>query len=389
MAQRILPLRVFYFASFAALGAFAPFFPRWLLARGVTGLAMGMVLATLPAMGLLGPPVAGVVADALGVHGRLLRFVSLGAALSLLALALAGGIGRPSTFVVIFGLMLAHSAFRAPMVVMADVIAIDQAPRAGVSYGGVRNWGSLGALVGAVGVGYVVDPRSPAGLPVAVAAPLLVAFGASVALPDRDRPTRTPLAGEARALMASPDVPIFLAAAFAAEIALSSYDVGITLRLGELGASPTFIGGAWAVGVVSEIALMAGAGRLIERFTPSRLIVAALVTAAIRCALLGTLRSLPIIIAIQPLHALSVALFWISSVSYVKARVPVSARASAQGLFAAVMAGGTVAGVLLWGTLYRHGGSRVLFGAASAAAVLAAAIAVQWARRAHPVYEVV
>ena len=41
MARRILPLRVFYFASFAALGAFAPFFPKWLVARGVQGFAMG------------------------------------------------------------------------------------------------------------------------------------------------------------------------------------------------------------------------------------------------------------------------------------------------------------------------------------------------------------
>lgn len=389
MPHRLLPLRVFYFASFAALGAFAPFFPRWLVARGVEGLAMGMVLATLPAMGLLGPPVFGVLADVMGVHGRLLRLVSLGAALSLLALALAGGIGRPITFVVLFGLVLAHAAFRAPMVVMADVIAIDQAPRAGVSYGRVRNWGSVGALVGSIGVGHVVDPRSPTGLPVAVAAPLLVAFAASVALPERERPQRHPLMGEARALLSSPDVPIFLAAAFAAEIALSSYDVGFTLRLGELGASPAFVGGAWAAGVISEIALMAAAGRLIERFTPSRLVVAALVTAAIRCALLGSLRSLPIIAAIQPLHALSVALFWISSISYVKARVAPCARASAQGLFAAVMAGGTAVGMLLWGIVYRHGGGRVLFGAASVAALGAALLALLWATRAHAVREVV
>ena len=72
MPGRLLPLRVYYFASFAALGAYAPFFPRWLEARGVEGLSMGVVTGLLPAMGVLGPPAIGLVADALGLRGSIL-----------------------------------------------------------------------------------------------------------------------------------------------------------------------------------------------------------------------------------------------------------------------------------------------------------------------------
>ncbi len=389
MRRSIIPLRVLYFCSFAALGAFAPFFPRWLEARGMKGIAMGAILATLPAMGLVGPPLAGIVADALGRHHGLLRVTSLGACLALVVLAIVAAVGVKLTFVVLFALVLLHAAFRSPMVVMANVVAIDQAPKAGASYPRVRSWGSAGSLVGAIGVAHVVDPTNPAGLPAAVAAPLFLAVLATFTLPDVEQPRSMSLRREARALAASPDIPIFLITTFAAEIALSSYDVAFALRLGELGASSPFIGAAWALGVASEIALMSSASWLIRRYTPARLIVVALLFAALRCALLGTLSSLTIIAAIQPLHAVSVALFWISCVSYVKGRVPPETMASAQGLFAAVAAAGTVAGMFLWSTVYRIEGGRGTFAIAAVVALAATVVAVVWTTRAHGIREAV
>ncbi len=98
MSGRLVPLRIYYFASFAALGAYAPFFPRWLEARGVVGVSMGLVAGLVPAMGVLGPPAVGVLADALRVRGSLLRVCSLGACLAMAALA-AGGAGGPRALV--------------------------------------------------------------------------------------------------------------------------------------------------------------------------------------------------------------------------------------------------------------------------------------------------
>src|SRR4051794_6507260 len=65
VARHASPLRLYFFASFAALGIYSPFFPRWLVARGVEGVAMGAIVATLPAMGVIGPPVVGLLADSL------------------------------------------------------------------------------------------------------------------------------------------------------------------------------------------------------------------------------------------------------------------------------------------------------------------------------------
>src|SRR6516225_6753922 len=47
LCRGALPLRLYFFASFAALGVYSPFFPRWLVARGVEGISLGAVAATL------------------------------------------------------------------------------------------------------------------------------------------------------------------------------------------------------------------------------------------------------------------------------------------------------------------------------------------------------
>ena len=75
--------------------------------------------------------------------------------------------------------------------------------------------------------------------------------------------------------------------------------------------------------------------------------------------------------------------------SYIKARVAPHARGSAQGLFAAVTAAGSVTGMLVWGTLYRVVGGQATFGIAALVAVSAAALSLVWTTRAHEVREVV
>ncbi len=148
---RLLPLAFYYFAFFAALGVYAPFFPRWLEARGVTGLRMGAVAALIPAMGVVGPPVFGLAADALGLRRQILRLASAGAAISLGLVAAAGAAGRGLSYAELFAAVLVFAVFRSPMIMMADVVTMGRARAAATTYrklsasGG--RWGFL--LVGA------------------------------------------------------------------------------------------------------------------------------------------------------------------------------------------------------------------------------------------------
>jgi PPP family 3-phenylpropionic acid transporter len=380
-AHRTLPLRFYFFASFAALGVYSPFFPRWLVARGIEGAAMGAVVATLPAMGVVGPPLVGFLADSLGLRGRLLRVACLGSCLAFVLLAMAGLAHHALTFTEILALVVVFAAFRAPMLLMADVVAIEEERDSGSSYGTTRLWGSVGFLVASIGGGRCLDPESPAALPGLVAASLFVALIAAFAMPARGGAVHPPFVEELGSLVHTADFPLLLGTAFLAESAISSFELCFSLYLSDLGASSAFIGLSWGLGVFVEILMMASAAPLIARFRAPPLVVFALCGVAIRCALVATLRQLPALMAVQLLHSPSVALLWIATLSHLKHRTSSRTFATAQGLFSAAAAAGSVAGMLTWGAAYRHLGGRTTFAMAAVVATAAALLALHWAAR--------
>jgi PPP family 3-phenylpropionic acid transporter len=374
-------LRLYYFTSFAALGVYLPLFPPWLEARGVRGLAMGVVAATLPAMGIVGPPAFGAVADALALRGSLLRIACGGAFAAFGAIAVAAMAGRPLGLA---GLLVAASVFaffRSPMVQLADVVALELERDRAVSYGRLRLFGSLGFLVAAAAAGRWLDPRAPAGLPAVVALLLLGALGSAWLLPaGRGGAPRVPaLSGELRRLLAAADVRLFLATAFLSQIAHSAYDLCFSLRLYDLGAPGALVGAAWALGVVAEVGLMAFATPLCARVRPARLVAFGVAGAALRWLLVARVEDPSILLALQPLHALSFAAVWIGFLAWTRARVPGHLLGTVQGVFSASTAAGSVVGMLAWGPLYRRGGGAATFGAAAAVAAVALLVAVRWA----------
>ncbi len=378
--KRLVSLRIYYAMCFLALGVYLPFFPRWLEARGVHGAAMGVVSASLPAMGLIGPPLFGILSDRLGLRGALLRVACVGAFACMGALGAAFALGHPLGFAGIFAAVLVFAFFRSPMISLADVITMELAG-AGAGYARTRLWGSLGFLIAALAAGRWLDPTAPSALPLAIAAPLLAALCAAWTLPAKSAAPTLPALGMASSLLARPDLRLFFGASFLAQIAHSNYDLCFTLHLRDLGASDGLVGISWAIGVTSEVALMAGSGFIFRRFTPPWLLLAAFVGAAVRWALIASVASIPALLALQPLHGLSFALMWLSSLAYVKESAPAGALATAQGLFSAAVAAGSVLGMPLWGALYRRAGGTVAFEIAALVSIAAASLTLVWARR--------
>jgi PPP family 3-phenylpropionic acid transporter len=375
-SRTLAALRVYYLMSFAALGAYTPFFPSWLAARGLHGAAMGFVSGLLPAMGVLAPPAIGIVADAFGARGLILRFACLGGSLAMGVLALgasiAAGAGATPVALVV-GCVALHGAFRSPMVMLADVIAIERGPMAGTSYGKIRRFGSLGFLAAALVVGAVLNPLAPVALPALVSALLFVAFVSAVWLPAKPARTELPSPREARDLLGARPFVVLLVVSFLGQLAHVAYDLCFTLHLGDLGAVPATAGVAWAIGVGAEVVLLGHADRLVERFSARRLLLLALLGAAARWALIATL-PLPALVALSPLHAISFALWWVASIHLLRDGVPPRALATAQGVFTTAVAAGSVLGMVVWGALYARSGGPAVFGCATGVSLAAAVV---------------
>jgi PPP family 3-phenylpropionic acid transporter len=381
---RLFRLRLFYFACFASLGLYLPFLPPWLEARGVTGFALGAVLANIPALGLVAPPLFGLLADAFGLRGHLLRIACGGAALAILALALTPlATGRALGFPGLFAAVLAFAFFRAPVIPMVDVIALEEVKSGSATYPRIRIWGSLGFLFTAVTAGRFIDPTHASALPLAIAAVLAVLFATSFGLPARASSPPIPLQGHFRALLQDGGFVAFLAGSFLSQAAHSSYDICYSLHLRDLGLSGATTGFAWGIGVIAELFVMAFSAPLFERFRPPTLLAAAFAGASIRWILVASITTELGLFAVQLLHACSFALMWLASVAFVKERVPGPVIATGQGLFTASIAAGAVLGVLVWGPLYHSQGGRLTFASAAVVSALASGVAAWLSRRAR------
>lgn len=341
---------------------------------------MGVVAALMPAMGVVGPLLFGMGADALGLRGALLRVACAGACAGMGAIALAGALGVSLGFGALFGAVLVFALFRSPLVMMADVVALEQARSGGASYAGVRSFGSLGFLVAALFAGQMLDLQDRIAVPFAVAAALLVALFAAWKLPARGVRPAIPVGDHARRLLGAPDFRLFLVTSFLAQCASSSYDLCYSLHLRDLGWSGGRVGIAWAVAVVCEVALMVCSAPILDRFASAPLVALAMAAAAGRWALIAFASSPGLVLAAQPLNALTFALWWLASTAYTRKRAPLLALATAQGLFSAATGAGSVTGMLAWSALYRRAGGAATFSGAALVSAVACASALVWSR---------
>lgn len=366
-----MSLRIYYFAVFSAIGVQIPYLPPWLEARGLTGVAMSSLIAVRPAVGILAPIIFGVLADRFAWRGSLVRLASLAAFVTVGVMALLASQGDPP-FLPLLVLLGLFALFRTPMTTIADVAALERG-----NYGSIRLWGSLGFMVAALLVGRFIDPASRAGIPLALAGSLLIALLTSFGLPRTSARPQKPIWGEARRLLGASDFRWLLLATFLWQAAHASYDLCITLRLRDLGASGMFIGWSWALGTFAEVAVMAGSQRLMLRHGARRVVAFAFAVAAARWLLIARIDSPGVLLALQPLHAISFALAYVCSMVHVKERAEPEVLATAQGLYAAAMGCGAAFGLLLWGPLYASSGSTLVFtlaagiGALSTVALLA------------------
>lgn len=365
---RALALPVYYFVSFAAFGVYLPFFPRWLEGRRFEGIHMSAVVALLPAMSIVAPPLFGWLSDRLRVRGSLLRWVCAGAALSFGAITWAARDGSPP-YVVLLVAMAAFSLCRSPMALIADILALETEERRG-TYGRRRLWGSVGFLVAAIGAGVWLDVTHPWALPAALAVTYACSFVTALSLPRAAAPLPVPVAGYAGVLLRRPSIVAFLVVALLSQAAHAGYDVCFSLHLRDLGASSALIGTAWALGVIAEVCLLANAPRLLRRAAPVTLLGVGLAGAAVRWALLAVVADTTLVLALQPLHALSFALVWLAAIAFIKDSVQAERLGTLQGLFQGSLALGSVVGMLAAGPLYETARGGPVFGASAAVALV-------------------
>lgn len=340
-------LALFYGATFAVVGVLTPFWPVWLVARGLDAKQIGMVLAVVLALKVVANPVAAHVADRLGERRRPMIVL---AAASLGAFALyfpAHG------FWAILAITAVFSATRAGVMPLGESLAMMSAYAHGLDYGRVRLWGSLTFIAAAAATGALLVGRDADLVYWLALATLAVSVAACLALPDARPPGRSRARLPLRRLLAQPLFILFLAAGALVQGGHAVYYAFSTLHWRAAGHSDAVIGMLWAEGVVAEIVLFAMSDRVVRTVGPAGLLALGGIAAVLRWTVTAESTDLGVLAAVQALHALTFGAAHLGAMHFITRAVPAAMSASAQSLYAAVVTGlGLGLATLAAGPLY-------------------------------------
>lgn len=352
-----MALRAYYFISFGAMGLYLPYFPTWVRSRGFVGSEMGLLMAALPFCQLLSPAVVGLLADKFALRGRMMTLCALFTAMGISAFGLSALILNEIPFALALTCMLAFAFLRSPIVGLADVLAMETAP----DYGRMRLFGSMGFGVMALIGGHVLDPTHPFALPVAIAGCIWLLTVVSLLLPKTSALPPRPALKDAREYLKQPAYRRLLVTMMLIFGGMSAYDLCLTLRLRELGATGTQTGLFWSTATGAEVILMIWAARISDRMGPGKALTLACLVSAGRWLFLSQATDLNLMLALQPLHAISFGLMWVSAIGALKREVGEKGTATAQGMYASAIAFGAMIGITFWSAYYDWFGSERLF----------------------------
>lgn len=337
-------LALLYAAHFGHLGLVLPFLPLWIHSRGLSSIAIGVLLALGPLSKLVAPWTWGRLADRTGARREILAGALAAAAAAFAALALL------RDFVALFAVMAVYAFFSSPGIPFAEATALEQSESRGFAYGRIRLWGSLAFAVVSVGYG-----ASRAALPADggffVGAGLLaVAAVAGFGLPP---PTvDSAEAGgsvSARARRPSRGALVRLLAACALmQASHGTYYTFYSIRLHEIGFGEATVGALWALAVLCEVVLLLRIDGILARFGTGTVLRLSLLVAVVRWVTIASASSLPVLAAAQALHALTYAAFHVAALREVYAGFGPSSRATGQAIYSGAsyglgMSGGTLA----------------------------------------------
>ena len=205
---------------------------------------------------------------------------------------------------------------------------------------------------------------------------MLCALFVAWRLPTRAEPLSRPAEGSFRELMARRDFVLMFGIWALWSASHVAYDLCFSLQLRDLGAKPADVSVAWSMGTLAEVAMMALCGIILPKASHATWTLLGLVGTALRWVLMANVHSLTILLMLQPLHAVSFALLWMTWLDFVKQNAPPHLLARAQGALLTVVSIGGAVGILLWGPLYAAQGASVVFNAAAGFAAAAIVLAV-------------
>ena len=376
-------LSAFYGALFLILGIHLPFLPVWLDARGLSAEQIAIVTAAPLVLRVFVTPAAAVLADRTGRHRSLINALALAALLLALLLSQMQGFWGLLLLAVPFAIALST------IMPLTETIAVAGVRAYGLDYGRMRLWGSLSFVASGFLCGWLIDRTSAEAVIWCLLAGVVATVAFAWALPERahaapaagvgavsPQPSASPRGGiraglrDVGRLVTTPVFAGFLLAAGSVQGAHGMFYAFGALAWQAQGISTVWIGGLWALAIAGEVLLFAYSGRVVKRWGPVTLLLAAAVASVVRWGLMALSPPLAMLAPLQMLHALTYGASHLAAMHFISRAVPEGTQGTAQALYATMAMGVIIGGATLTsGRLYAQIGTEAYFAMAALAAV--------------------
>jgi PPP family 3-phenylpropionic acid transporter len=359
----------FYFFYFASLGVLIPYWSLYLKSLGFNSMAIGGMVAILPATKLVAPYIWGWLAD----HTR--RSILIIRVASLLALLSFSLVFVSQQMWWLSFAMLLFSFFWNAILPQFEAMTLNHLGNDAHHYSMIRLWGSLGFIVIVVLIGDLLQDHSADIIPLVVLITFSVISVTSFMVPEKLNTPHTehsPIWQVVR----QPKVLAFLVVCFLMLCSHGPYYTFYTIYLQEQGYSSHLIGVLWAVGVLAEVTIFLIMHRLLPAFGARKLLIVTLLLTTLRWLFIGFFVSdLSMLFVAQLIHAFSFGVFHSVGISLVHEYFTGSHQGRGQAIYSSTSYGAGVAvGSLVSGLVWDQWGAGVLYVFAASCTLVALAI---------------
>ena len=344
------------FLIFAAVAFIAPFLVLYYQTLGFSGTQIGILAGLTPLVTMVSAPFWTGLADQTRRH-RLIMSMAL-----FMSVAILIAVPSFSAFMPILLLIILFNAFYAPVSSFTDSATMHMLGDKKELYGRVRLGGTFGFGIAALIAGVYVQTYGIRYAFWAGALLLLLALLVSQKLIFGQAHAGVAIKQGLRVLLVDRRWILFLILALAGGFALAANNAYFLPYLKELGTAEGWMGVALAIGTLSEVPVLFFGNRLLQRFNANGLLLLAMIITGLRLVALAIVRTPEAALLLQLTNGLTFPAMWIAGVAYADQYAPPGMRATAQGLFGAMVFGlGLAIGGFVGGPLLENWGGQVLF----------------------------
>lgn len=332
----------FYFIYYFFVGAFVPYWGLYLKSEEFSPADIGILMSLFQISRIFAPNFWGWLADHTGKRVQWIRLTAFLGLCGFTAVFWAHG------FFWLFFVMAALSLFTSSTLPLAESLTLAHLATTSGHYSRIRMWGSLGFIVAAVILGFLIDAAGIHSLLWFLLIVQMTLFALSYTLPE---PKISPHAHDHFSIWQVIKQPNVIALLVGCSLMVTAHGVlynFYSIYLSEHGYSKTVIGLLWSVGVICEIGIFILMPKIMKRLSLKMILLVSLVLAVIRFSLIGiAVDNIWWLILAQSLHAATFGSFHAASVEVITQFFNGRHQARGQAIYNSVAygIGGTVGGI--------------------------------------------